>query len=165
MKKISLIILTAILCLSLSGCIWIRVYEKNDTARDASKISKIEFYDIDDNVGLYPKYAIPSSEPSIDELDKHYSPKYELPEYRYEAFISDLDDVYFKRIYVGLFEENERTPKNYTGITVKITYSDGSFEVLSRDAQIFYGKNGTYEYLNQCTERRWNKFISEYYTA
>lgn len=165
MKKLSLIILTTILCLLFSGCVWIRVYEENNTPRDASKISKIEFYDINDSVGLYPKYAIPSTKPSIDELDEHYSPKYELPEYRYEAFISDLDDIYFQRIYVGFFEENPRTDKNYTGITVKITYANGSFEIISRDAQIFYGTDSTEEFLNQCTERKWNKFISEYYNA
>lgn len=163
MKKIVLLIIALAICASLCGCVFIRVYEKNEFVRSAGEVEKVEFYDICNGDGLYPKYYVPKSEPSIDSLDEHYSPKAELPVYRYEAFISDLNSLSFKRVYVSVNDDVYRTERNYIGIAAKITYTDGRYEIISQYAQISYMGNDASEYLNECPSYRWNNFISKYY--
>ena len=163
MKRFALFFLILALCVSLCGCVFIRVYEKNDISRSAAAVEKIEFYNICDDVGLYPKYSIPKNEPSIDELDEYYSPVSELPVYRYEAFISDLNDLSFRRVYVSVNDDIYRTERNYMGIAAKITYSDGSLEIVTQYAQISYTSGVAYEYLSECRDHSWNSFISKYY--
>ena len=50
----------------------------------------------------------------------------------------------------------------YSGNVLKITYTDGTYDVISQKAQIYYTNDGAEEYENFCNLLIWTAFISSF---
>ena len=165
MKKVILsVALLLAMCLSFTSCVVIWVYEDEKKERCANDIASIDIYEITDTIdGLALKYSVPSAEKTIDDLDTLYTPTGTVSEDKYESFINNLNRLNFTRSHVKVISYTNPKEGNYKGYVLKITYKNGDFDIISRDAQIYHTAEGEKEYDNDCNLIVWTLFIKKYF--
>ena len=145
---------------SFVGCVGIWKYESGAKEFDSGKVEKIEFYYLTDDLAL--KYAVPSAENSRDRLDEMYTPTYTVAKEKHGEVIYELNRLGFKNVKVTPMKISFPKQNTYSGNVLKITYTDGTYDVISQKAQIYYTNDGAEEYENFCNLLIWTAFISSF---
>ncbi len=154
MKRIVSLTITAILLLAtmsaLTGCIITTVHKEFEI--DADTVSFIEIYDLCEIDSLYGDFV------------KTATPVYEIPDEKVSDFLSDLAEIRFSDSTVIALVAMDPS-FYYDGWTVRINYTDGSYELISCDGfGQTYDKNGeeTDSHHFGCDNEEWWAFISQY---
>lgn len=161
MKRILSLFLFISFILSLSSCVNIVKYEKCAKSRDYTTVESISLYELGSDE-LHLKYCVPLESPTIDELDKLYSPKEFLSDESIKSFISELNDATFRRRTVRVMNHNIPEENTYSGYLIKITYKNGDVDIVSRYAQIYYSGNEANEYENKCASKSWDAILDHF---
>ena len=160
MKKLLIILLLASLTLSFTGCVGVWAYEIGNREFDNTNVEKIEIYSV--NEGLALKYSVPESDRSIDHLDELYTPVSTVPKEQHGDFINELNQISFKFLKVTPMNTSFPKDNTYSGYVIKISYTDGAYDVISKKAQLYYTGEEAKEYQNFCNNLIWNSFVSSY---
>ena len=164
MKKLALFLISLVLLVPiLSGCIIIPRYTNFEI--DAATVESIEIYDLyrdteiikEDGYSPYQRIPQPYETTSV----------YTLPEEEKADFLSDLAKIRFND-YIIIVLAAIDPGFNYARWTVRINYTDGSYEFLS-----CYGYGETFNkdveridsHHNGCDENEWFAFIEKYTPA
>jgi len=151
MKKIILSALTSILLVSiLTGCIIIPLNHNFEI--NADEVESVDIYDLRGVDTLYGDFI---------ETEK---PVYKIPEDKNVDFLSELSKIEFSDSIVIVLAAVDPS-FYYDEWTVRINYTDGSFELISS-----YGfgqrfdKDGEIEDVHHwgCDREEWHEFISNY---
>ncbi len=151
MKRIILLTLTLVLVMiTLPSCIMIPLHKSFEI--DTATVSSIEIYDL---------YGVDNSG---GEFVKTETPVYKIPEENHSDFLSDLSEIQFSDTIIIMIAAIDPS-FYYDQWTVRINYTDGSFELISCGG---YGEsfdeNG--EYTNShhygCDDEEWSAFIGKY---
>ena len=151
MKRIVLFILTVILVTStLTSCIVIPMYKKFEI--DANTVASIEIYDLCEADSLYGGFV------------KTETPVYEIPTEKNTDFLNDLAKIRFSDTIIIVLAAIDPS-FYYDEWTVRINYTDGSYELISADG---YGQ--TYANYGEvidshhfgCDQEEWLAFIGKY---
>lgn len=151
MKKIILSVLAPILLVSvLTGCIIIPL--RHNFEINADEVESVDIYDLRGVDTLYGDFV---------ETEK---PVYKIPADKNVDFLSELSKIEFSDSIVIVLAAID--PSFYYGEwTVRINYTDGSFELISSDGfGERFDKNGEYadSHHRGCEREEWHEFISNY---
>lgn len=151
MKRIGLFILIlAIVTSSMTSCIVIPRYEYFEI--DADTVASIEIYDLCEADSIYGNFV------------ETESPVYEIPTDKKTDFLNELAEIRFSDAIVIVLAAIDPS-FNYDEWTVRINYTDGSYQLISSDG---YGEtfdaNGELIDFHHfgCDQDEWWSFISEY---
>lgn len=150
MKRIALFILTVIVMCTLTSCIIIPVYENFEI--DADTVASIAIYDLCQSDSLYGGFV------------ETETPIYEIPTEKNTDFLNDLSKIRFSDHIVIVLAAID--PSFYYDVwTIRINYTDGSFELISSDGfGQTYDNNG--EVIDShhfgCDQEEWWTFIGKY---
>lgn len=150
MKRIALLMAAVILMLSLTGCIIIPRYKYFEI--DGSTVSSIQIYDLCEYDGLGSDFL-------DSETAAHVIPKDEN-----EAFLKDLARIRFSDALVIVLAAVDPS-FYYDTWTVRINYTDGSYELISCDGygEIFDEKGTrTDSHHYGCDNDEWRIFMGKY---
>lgn len=151
MKRIVLFLISIILVMScLSGCIIIPRYRHFEI--DATTVLSIQIYDLCESESYY------------DQFIKTETPVYEIPQEQTANFVADLNSITFTDYLIIVLAAIDPS-FNYGKWTVRINYSDGTYELISSGG---YGE--TYDSNNErvsghhwsCDDVEWEAFIGQY---
>lgn len=151
MKRIGLFLLTLlIVTCTMTSCIIIPIYENFEI--DAEKVAAIEIYDLCEVDTLYGDFV------------ETETPVYEIPRENNEDFLNALAEIRFSDTIVITLAAVDPS-FYYDEWTVRINYTDGSYELISSDGYgQTYDSNG--ESIDShhfgCDEDEWRAFISKY---
>lgn len=151
MKRIVLFMLTIILIAStLTSCVIIPIYENFEL--DSDTVSSIEIYDLCEVDSYYGEFA------------QTETPVYVIPAEQKADFLNDLAEIRFNdSIVIALVPMDPNF--YYDAWTVRINYTDGSYELISSDGfgQTFdsNGKEIDSHHL-RCDQDEWWEFIDKY---
>ncbi len=152
MKRIVLLTITAILILcTFTGCIVIPLHKRFKI--DASAVASIEIYDLCE-----------STDTLYGNFHKTESPVYEIPQDKIAEFLNDLAEIRFSDSIVITIAAID--PSFYYDLwTVRINYTDGSYELISCDGYgATYDQNGkrTESHHWGCDNEEWREFIEKH---
>lgn len=163
MKKICIALcLTFILFFQLTSCITIpRSAEPIAIRYEEDQIMSIEVYDLGEN-GLGGYFGVISDEDAgIDHLEKDYAPIATVDTDHYADFISGIESLALSDDIVIVLGAMEPLYV-YRDYTVKITYENGDYDILSRTCQFYASGEEYYEINYSCDETVWQGFIESY---
>ena len=151
MKKIILSVMVSILLLSvLTGCIVIPL--RHNFEINADEVESVDIYDLREVDTLYGDFV---------ETEK---PVYKIPADKNVEFLSELSKIEFSDSIVIVLAAVD--PSFYYGEwTVRINYTDGSFELISSHGfGERFDKNGEIADTHHwgCDSEEWHEFISNY---
>ena len=151
MKRIGLFILTVIIvACTMTSCIIIPIYENFEI--DADTVASIEIYDLCEVDSLYGDFV------------KTETPVYEIPTEKNTDFLNDLAKIRFSDAIIIVLAAID--PSFYYDVwTIRINYTDGSYELISSDGfGQTYANNG--EVIDShhlgCDQKEWLAFIGKY---
>ena len=151
MKRIGLFILTVILVTcTMTGCIVIPLYKSYRI--DADTVASIEIYDLCDADTFGSNFL------------ETETPAYEIPAEEKADFLNDLSKIRFSDVILIVLAAVDPS-FYYDEWTVRINYTDGSYELISPDG---YGEvfdsNGevTDGHHYGCDQEEWTSFIGKY---
>ena len=151
MKRIASLTISIILIMCcLSSCIIIPRYRHFEI--DSNTISSIEIYDLCENEDYSSLFL------------KTETPVYEIPKEQTANFVADLNSIEFSDYIIIVLAAIDPS-FNYGKWTVRINYSDGTYELISSGG---YGE--TYDSNNErvsghhwsCDDVEWEAFIGQY---
>lgn len=151
MKRVVLltISLMIILC-TFTGCLAIPKYKNYEISKDT--VSSIEIYDLRDADTLYSNFL------------KTVTPAYAISEEKVNDFLNDLSKIEFSDVVIITIAAVD--PSFYYDVwTVRINYTDGSYELVSCDGfGETYDKNDevTSWHHYGCDQDEWNVLIKKY---
>lgn len=151
MKRVLCFFVTVIFVMSvLTSCIVIPQYKNFEI--DPASVSSIEVYDLLD-VDTFDGFFL-ETETSV----------YTIPEEDKAAFLDDLGEIEFSDAIIITIAAID--PSFYYDVwTVRINYTDGSYELISCDGYgATYNKNGemTDTHHFGCDEEEWRTFVKKY---
>lgn len=151
MKRVLCFFVTVIFVMSvLASCIVIPQYKNFEI--DPASVSSIEVYDLLD-VDTFDGYFL-ETETSV----------YTISEEDKAAFLDDLGEIEFSDAIILTIAAID--PSFYYDVwTVRINYTDGSYELISCDGYgATYNKNGemTDAHHFGCDEEEWRTFVKKY---
>ena len=154
MKRIGLLTLTIILImLTLTSCIVIPIYKRFKI--DADTVTSIEIYDLCELDSLYGNF------------DKTQKNIYKISADKNADFLNDLAEIRFSDSII-LVPAAVDPSFYYDEWTVRINYTDGSYEFISSDG---YGQkfNKDDQEIDShhfgCKQEEWLEFIKKYIPA
>ena len=150
MKRIGLVAIITLILTILTSCVIIPRYKKFEI--DSSKVTSIEIYDLCTVDTLYGDFA------------KTETPVYQIPAAQTNAFLKDLAKIRFSdALVIALMAMDPSF--YYDAWTIRINYTDGSFELISSDGygQTFdaNGQMTNYHHWG-CDNEEWWHFIAKY---
>ena len=164
MKKVAVLLLTLTFLISITGCVGVHRYESAYKERNASLIEEIVLYSLHEfENGLALKYSVPESDTSIDDLDTLSSPVSSLESESFLGFIEELDKISLRSTYIEIMNIDKPPQKAYRGYVIKILYTNGDCDIISREAQIYYTQECINEHENTYNNSEWNDLISKYF--
>ena len=154
MKRIVLLTVSIILIMCcLSSCIIIPRYHHFEI--DTSTVSSIQIYDLCENEDYSSRFL------------ETETPVYEIPKEQTASFVAELNSIEFSDYIIIVLAAIDPS-FNYGEWTVRINYSDGTYELISNGG---YGE--TYDSNNErvsghhwsCDDAEWEAFIGKYIPA
>lgn len=159
-RRITVFMAAFLLILSLTGCMFIPSWKKIDVRYDVSEISSVEVYDL---VTSYDGRFMGSYE-NINDMEEDLDPVDTLESERFSDFVSDLEGLTFTNHMVLVLAPMDPYYA-YQGYTVKITYENGDYDILSSTCQLYQMEDDDDENNWSCDEEQWNRFIKRYFTV
>ena len=162
LKKLLIVILLLELTFSMTGCIWIiHNYVTPAYSHSKDEVEKIEIFNIvstDDYSALSGNFS-DEYEYSIKNIDTLLDPvKTFTGEGAYE-FYDRLTNVKFSKTFYIVLAAIDPT-FGYYGYTVKITYKNGDYDIISDGQQLYYSDDTPDGTRLECRDD-WNMFIEE----
>ena len=151
MKRIGFVaIIIALVLTTLTSCVIIPRYKKFEI--DSAKVTSIEIYDLCTVDTLYGNFV------------KTETPVYQIPTEQTNAFLKDLAQIRFSdALVIALMAMDPSF--YYDDWTIRINYTDGSFELISSDGhgQTFDANGQMTDYHHWgCDNEEWWNFIAKY---
>ena len=151
MKRVTSLILTAIIVtVMLAGCIVIPRYR--NFVIDPDTVASIELYDLCEVDTLYGDFV------------KTEAPVYEIPPERTGDFLHDLSEIRFSDPLIIVLAAIDPS-FYYDNWTVRINYTDGSFELISSDGfgQVYDQNNKDIDSHHYgCDQEEWSALIRKF---
>ena len=145
-RTVPLTVTLILVMISLVGCCIIPIYKHFEI--DQQTVESIELYDLCDD--------------PYDPLEKE--PAYEIPQEQKAEFLQDLAKIKFTDVILIVLAAVDPS-FYYDTWTVRINYTDGSFELISADGygQVF-DANGeqTDGHHFGCEQEEWDAFLVKY---
>ena len=151
MKRIGLLILTLIIVTcTMTSCVIIPVFKFFNV--DANTVASIEIYNLSEDDSLYSDFI------------ENKTPVYEIPAEETADFLKDLSEIRFSDTLI--IAPIAIDPSfYYDEWTVRINYTDGSYELISCDGYgETNGSNGKVIDAHHfgCDQEEWSSFIGKY---
>ena len=160
-RKITALFVAFLLIFSLTGCVFIPSWKQVDVRYDTSEIVSVELYHL---TGSYDGRFY-GSEEDIDQMEEELDPIDTLDAEQFSDFVSDLEGLTFTNHFFGILVAANDSSYSCYGYTVKITYQNGDYDILSPTGQ-FYEMGEDFNENNwNCDEDKWNRFIKDYFTV
>ena len=150
MKRLVLLTITVLMISTLASCVVIPLHKRFEI--DTNTVASIEIYDLCESDSLYGGFL------------KTETPVYEIPEEKVANFLNDLSNIRFSDTIIITIAAVDPS-FYYDDWTVRINYTDGSYELISCDG---YGEtfdeNGenTDSHHFGCDQNEWWMFIAQY---
>lgn len=155
MKRIALVFLCIALLVSLSGCIWIPVWEKPLNLYGDFPVTSVSLYQLDEAFPL-------ATEDGKLNLDEAYSPVAFLSEEEMENFCEKMQKLEFRNDIVIILAAMDPIRWEYVGNLIRVDYENGWFEVICYDGTYWFdGK--THKSSAHCDTEEWDAFLAEYF--
>ena len=160
-RKITALFVAFLLIFSLTGCVFIPSWKQVDVRYDTSEIVSVELYQL---TGSYDGrfYGL---EEDIDQMEEELDPIDALDAEQFSDFVSDLEGLTFTNHFFGILVAANDPVYNYRGYTVKITYQNGDYDILSPTCQLYEMGEDFNEKNWNCDEEKWNNFIESYFSV
>ena len=153
------ICMAALLLTNLAGCMFIPSWKQVDVRHDVSEIASVELYDL-----TADKYSGRFNGAEIDRMEEELDPIDTLDAEKYKDFVKDLEKLTFTNHMVLVLAPMDPY-YYYEGYTVKITYQNGDYDILSPTGQLYDSGEDYNESRWDCDEKKWNRFIKDYFTV
>lgn len=160
-RKITVLFVSLMLMVSLTGCVFIPSWKQIDVRHDASEIVSVELYDLRQRSYVGRFYGW---DENIDQMEEELDPIDALDAENYDDFVKDLEKLTFTD-HLFLILAPMDPDYNYHGYTVKITYSNGDYDILSHACQLYDSGEDDRETNWSCDEDKWNTFIEKYFAV
>ena len=160
-RKITVLLISLLLILSLTGCVFIPSWKQVDVRYDTSEIVSVELYHLTESYGGR-FYGL---EEDIDQMEEELDPIDALDAEQYEEFVKDLEWMTFTNHFFGILVAANDPVYIYRGYTVKITYQNGDYDILSPTCQLYEMGEDFNEKNWNCDEEKWNNFIESYFSV
>ena len=157
-RKITTVFIALLLIFSLTGCMFISSSEQIDVRYDMSEIVSVELYFLNGE-GMAGRST--GSKGNIDQMEEYFSPIDTLDADQYQAFVEGLEGLTFTNhalSAMGIF-------CSYSGYTVKITYQNGDYDILSDSCQLYDSGDDYVENNWDYDTMMWNNFIRDCFTV
>lgn len=160
-RKITALFVAFLLIFSLTGCVFIPSWKQVDMRYDTSEIVSVELYYLTNNGsgGRFGGFA------DIDEMEEELDPIDTLDAEQFSDFVSDLEGLTFTNHFFGILVAANDSSYSCYGYTVKITYQNGDYDILSPTGQLYEMGEDFNENNWNCDEEKWNRFIKNYFTV
>jgi hypothetical protein len=160
-RKITALFVAFLLLFSLTGCVFIPSWKQVDMRYDTSEIVSVELYYLTNNGsgGRFGRFA------DIDEMEEELDPIDTLDAEQFSDFVSDLEGLTFTNHFFGILGAANDSCYSCYGYTVKITYQNGDYDILSPTGQLYEMGEDYNENNWNCDEDKWNRFIKDYFTV
>ena len=161
LRKITALFVAFLLIFSLTGCVFIPSWKQVDVRHDTSEIVSVELYYLTDNGsgGQFGRFA------DIDEMEEELDPIDTLDAEQFSDFVSDLEGLTFTDHFFGILVAANDSSYSCYGYTVKITYQNGDYDILSPTCQLYEMGEDFNEKNWNCDEEKWNNFIESYFSV
>ena len=157
-RKITVLFVSLTLLFSLTGCVFIPSWKQIDVRHDTSEIVSVELYN------LTVSYSGRFNGSRIDEMEEELDPCDTLDAEDYDDFVKDLEKLIFSdHIFIILAAMDPYY--HYKGYTVKITYQNGDYDILSPVGQLYDSGEKYRETGWSYDEDKWNTFIEKYFAV
>ena len=155
MKRIALVLLCVALLLSLTGCIWIPVWEKPLNLYGDSKVVSVSLYQIDEPM-------TPSMQEGVLNLDEQFDPLAFLPEDQAETFCQKMQKLEFRNDIFLILAAMDPEFQYHVGYVIRVDYENGWFELICSEKTYWFDGR---EHLSSpyCDTEKWNAFLAEYF--
>ena len=169
-RKITTAFIALLLVFSLSGCMIIPVFKHIELRYGAFEIASVELYDIggqrylgrfEHSVGRFEH----SADEGIDQMEEELDPVDALDAEQYESFVKDLEKLTFSHHIVLILASMQPPVHSFDGYTIKITYQNGDYDILSYACQLYDSGDDYVENEWNCDEDEWNAFIKSYFSV
>ena len=157
-RKITALFVAFLLIFSLTGCVFIPSWEQVDVRYDTSEIVSVELYHLTDS------YSGRFGSSEIDQMEKELDPIDTLDVEQYADFVSALESLTFTNHTLIVLAAMDKI-HYYEDYTVKITYQNGDYDILSPTAQLYISGEASSETGWDCDQEKWNRFIKDYFTV
>ena len=160
-QKITAFFVAFLLMFSLTGCVFIPSWKQVDIRYDTSEIVSVELYYLTNNGSgeRFGRFA------DIDEMEEELDPIDTLDAEQFSDFVSDLEGLTFTNHFFGILVAANDSSYSCYGYTVKITYQNGDYDILSPTGQFYEMGEDFNENTWNCDEDKWNRFIKDYFTV
>ena len=157
-RKVCVLCMVLFLTANLSGCIVIPGIKTIEVRDEDSAIVSIEVYDLRDG-GYSGRFE--SIDYDIDRMEEEHEPVKVLDPVQYPDFIEKLESLVFDNTDVFILAPMDPS-YYYHGYTVKITYENGNYDILSANCQLFDSGEDYIEKNYNYDQDKWNKLIEVY---
>ena len=161
-RKITVLFVSLTLLFSLTGCVFIPSWKQVDVRHDTSEIVSVELYDLRP-WGYSGRFY--GWDEDIDQMEEERDPIDALDAENYDDFVKDLEKLTFTDHFFVILGAAMDPSYNYYGYTVKITYENGDYDILSRTCQLYDSGEKDIEREWSCDEEKWNTFIEKYFAV
>ena len=158
LRKITALFAALLLLVSLTGCMFIPSWKQIDVRYDASEIVSVELYHLTDS------YSGRFNGSKIDQMEEDLDPIDTLDAENHEDFVKDLEKLVFTDHMIIVLAAMDPY-YCYKGYTVKITYQNGDYDILSPIGQLYDSGDDYQESRWDCDEKKWERFIKDYFTV
>ena len=158
-RKITALFVAFLLIFSLTGCVFIPSWKQVDVRHDVSEIASVELYDL-----TADKYSGRFNGAEIDRMEEELDPIDTLDAEKYKDFVKDLEKLTFTNHMVLVLAPMDPY-YYYEGYTVKITYQNGDYDILSPTGQLYDSGEKYRETGWSYDEDKWNTFIEKYFAV
>lgn len=159
-RKITVLLISLLLILSLTGCVFIPSWKQIDVRHDASEIVSVELYNL--TVSYMGRFH--GREDCIDQMEEELDPIDTLDAENYDDFVKDLEKLTFTDHLILVLAAMDPA-YYYRGYTVKITYENGDYDILSPVGQLYDSGERYIEDSWSCDEDKWNAFIEKHFAV
>lgn len=159
-RKITALFVALMLTFSLTGCVFIPSWKQVDVRHDTSEIVSVELYNL--TVSYMGRFH--GREDCIDQMEEELDPIDTLDAENYDDFVKDLEKLTFTDHLILVLAAMDPA-YYYRGYTVKITYENGDYDILSPTGQLYDSGEKYIEDGWNCDEDKWNSFIEKYFAV
>ena len=155
MKRTALVLFCVALLLSLTGCIWIPVWEKPLNLYGDSPVTSVSLYVVENEIVM-------DVQDGVLNLDEDYEPVAVLSDDQMEDFCKNAQKLGFRDDIVIIPVAMDPVYWSYYGNLIRVDYENGSFEVICSHGLYWYDGKQHYSAAN-CDTEKWNAFLAEYF--
>ena len=98
-------------------------------------------------------------------MEEELDPIDALDAEQYEEFVKDLEGLTFTDHFFIILGAAMDPSYSYHGYTVKITYLNGDYDIISCSSQLYDKAENYDENIWDCDEEKWNNFIESYFSV